>query len=131
MTIQISDDRRFARYWYVPGKGCDYLGMLWQLKAEGSPWMIAYRFRYYASGDGDPHNGQDRKSWYEAMSPYDEDGTIDLFDHMIEEILVSSEFAQAEATCIDLRGKTTEEVASLLLKQSETHVQETSKGGSA
>lgn len=50
---------------------------------------------------------------------------------MIEEVLVSSEFAQAKAVCIDLRGKTTDEVASLLLKQSETHVETTSQGGSA
>jgi len=132
VTIEISDDRIFARYWFVPGEGCDFLGMLWRMRVEGSPWQITYRFRYYSSvGDGNPHNGEDRKSWYEATCPHDEEASVMLFDQMVQTVLVSSEFAQAKVTCIDLRGKTTEEIAYLLLKQAESHVEPTSRGGDA
>jgi len=78
----IDGERYYSMLWFMAGPCQDWMAALW--RDEGKPFVITYRFRYYASED--PFEKKDRRSVYD----------ITLGDHVTEDKAIESVNVVAE-----------------------------------
>lgn len=64
----IADEKDYVLgLWYVATAEQDWMAGVTR-KPGATDWTITYRFRYYATGPGDPFDERDRKSWYSGTA---------------------------------------------------------------
>ena len=129
MTIEFKDGRYFESVYFLGTDGWDFHGALY--KDGDGPWIVQYRFRYYA-GD-EPDDARDRKNWYAWQA---KDGTSvsaqanhGIMREMFKEVppeIITTPFSQ-----VDLQTADQEAALTRLLKEPWFHMVENAKGGDA
>lgn len=128
--IEYVDGRYFVAQWFLPGPGRDFLGALYRDEKTGK-FVFRYRFRYYAAGPGNPHDGRDEKSWYTATyAGESEDEAERKCDILVAE-LRNMGWTREQPDKLVLKSASAEENVKKLLERPYNHVTPTGRGGVA
>lgn len=126
----ISDKTWVEGYWWCRMAGMsDMMALVYRPEGKDGKWIARIRFRY--SHSHDPFDPKDEKSFYEISEEKNDAPLSDIMSD-IDMIFRSTETVfgtTANIIRVDMSGP--DFVDKILLKQEESHVATTGKGGSA